>query len=353
VAVHVTLSGLVSNTTYHFRVVATNSLGTTAGADATLTTAKTLPAAATGQPSVVKDTSAVVHATVDPNGKATTYTFQYGPSTNYGLQATAAAAGAGTTNSAVSATLGGLMAGTTYHYRVVATSSDGTAVGADATLLTTGTRVAPTGPLPVISLGKAVAITAHSVQLDSAINPEGPTTTWYFDIGLSTSYGLQTSSQTISGLGARPINVRLNGLQSNSTYHYRLIVHSASRLYVGPDHTFHTKRGARTRPDGLAVHASSARGKTRITITITGLLQLPDTIPPASGCNGTVAIEVRRANDTIGLRRASLHPDCSYSLHIFIATNRLHGTTKLGIYGLFAGNALLLPEGSTGSLAIQ
>ena len=352
VAVHVTLSGLVSNTTYHFRVVATNPHGTTAGTDATLTTAKTLPTAATGQPSVVKDTSAVVHGTVDPNGKATTYTFQYGPSTTYGLQTAAAAAGAGTTNAAASATLSGLVAGTTYHYRVVATSSDGTAVGADATLLTTGTRVAPTGPLPVVSLGAAVAISAHSVQLNSAINPEGPDTTWYFEIGLTTNYGLQTPSQTMSGLGPRPVNVRLNGLQADSTYHYRLVVFSANRLYVGPDHTFHTKRGARTRPNALAVHASSQRTSSRLTITITGLLQLPDTIAPAGGCNGTVAIEVRRGNATIGLRRASLRSDCSYSLHIYIATNRLHGSTKLGIYGLFAGNALLLPASSTSSLTI-
>jgi hypothetical protein len=350
--VHATISGLISNTPYHFRVIATSANGTTAGTDATFTTSKTPPTATTGQPSFVKDTSAVVNATVNPNGKSTTYTFQYGPTTSYGLQTTTTAAGAGTTNTTVHATFSGLVAGTTYHYRVSATSSDGTTVGADVTFLTTGTRVAPTGPLPVVSEATAVSISPHGVQLNGAINPEGPSTTWYFEIGLTTSYGLQTTTQTISGLGARGVSVRLTGLQSGSTYHFRLVAYSANGLYVGPDHTFNTKQGARTRPGGLVVNASSRRSSSRLTITISGDLQLPATITKSAGCNGTVAIEVRRGNATIGLRRASVRSDCSYSLHIYIAISRLHGSTKLGIFGLFSGNALLLPASSQRTLHI-
>jgi phosphodiesterase/alkaline phosphatase D-like protein len=199
-AEHATLSGLVSNSTYHFRIVATSPAGTTAGTDATFTTSKAPPTATTSSPSLVTSSSAVVNGTLGPNGKTTTYVVQYGPTTSYGLQTAATAAGSGTTNVAVHATLSGLRAGTTYHYRLLATNADATTPSADATLETTGTRAAPSGPLPAVSEATAVGISAHAVQLNGAINPQGPTTQWYFDFGLSANYGLQTATQTISGL---------------------------------------------------------------------------------------------------------------------------------------------------------
>jgi hypothetical protein len=353
VSVHATLSGLVSGTTYHFRVVATNSTGTASGTDAMFTTTSMPPTATTGSPSLVTSSSAELNATVNPNGKATTYAVQYGPTTSYGLQSATVSAGSGTTSVAVHVTLSGLLSGTTYHYRVIATSSDGTAASADATFVTTGHRVSPTGTLPVVSEAGAVNVSTHSVQLNGAINPEGPTTTWYFQYGLTTYYGVQTASQTISGLGARAINAQLGGLQSGTTYHFRLVAYSANGLYVGPDHTFNTKQGARLHPRGLAVNAYSRRSSSRVTITVYGRLQgLPAGITPKAGCNGTVAIEVRRGNATIGLQRANLRADCTYSLHVYIATSRLHGSTTLGVFARFSGNAVLLPASSRRTVRI-
>ena len=350
--VQATLSRLAASTMYHFRIVATSPGGTVAGTDATFTTAKMPPAATTGQPSAVKDTSATVNAAINPNGKATTYAFQYGPSTNYGLQTPSTAVGAGTANTTVGGTLSGLLAGTAYHYRVVATSSDGTVVGADVTFLTTGHRVDSTGPLPAVSDAAAVAISASGAQLNGAINPVGTDTTWYFDIGLTTDYGLQTTPQKMSGLGARPINVRLTGLQSGSTYHYRLVAYNATRLDVGPDLTFNTKPAVRTHPVGLVINSSSKRGPTRLNIAVSGRLELPAAITTAARCSGTVEIEVRRGNDTIGLRRVTLRPGCSYSLHILIPTIRLHGYAQLGVFGFYAGNAVLLPSGASRALIL-
>ena len=350
--VHVTVTGLISDTPYHFRVVATSANGSTPGADVTFTTAKTPPSATTSQPSVVRDTSADLNATVNPNGKATTYVLQYGTTTKYGLQTAATAVAPVTTSTAVHATVSGLMSGTTYHYRVVATSSDGTGASTDATFQTTGSPASSTGTLPVVSETAAVNISANGVQLNGAVNPEGPTTTWYFQYGLTTYYGIQTSSQTLSGLGARPVNSQLTGLQAGATYHFRLVAYSAHGLYVGPDQTFTTKRGARTRPGGLVLGASSRRSSSRLTITISGHLSLPGSITRAAGCNGTVAVEVRRGNTTIALQRASLRSGCSYSLHVYIATSRLHASTRLGIFAVYDGNALMLPTSSHRTLRI-
>lgn len=94
------------------------------------------PAASTGGVSKVSFSGARLSGTVNPRGTATTYSFQYGPTTKYGAATPAAAVGAGTTPKAVSATIGGLAPTTLYHYRVVATSTAGTIPGADRTFRT-------------------------------------------------------------------------------------------------------------------------------------------------------------------------------------------------------------------------
>src|SRR5690606_2894196 len=58
VEVAIPLAGLRPGTTYHFRVVAANSLGTTPGADATFTTAFPPPLAVTDEAALVDATTA-------------------------------------------------------------------------------------------------------------------------------------------------------------------------------------------------------------------------------------------------------------------------------------------------------
>jgi N-acetylmuramoyl-L-alanine amidase len=100
--------------------------------------AQRAPAVTTGSATAVGSTTATVTGTVNPNGAATTYWVQYGSTTAYGSVAPspAASAGAGTTAKSVSVAFGSLSRRTTYHYRVVASNSAGTTVGADRTLRT-------------------------------------------------------------------------------------------------------------------------------------------------------------------------------------------------------------------------
>lgn len=79
---------------------------------------------------------------VNPNGEATTWHFEYGLTTTYGSRkpATDGSLSAGTTAVNVnSGNLNALAANTTYHYRLRTTNAYGTAVGVDRTL-TTGSR---------------------------------------------------------------------------------------------------------------------------------------------------------------------------------------------------------------------
>jgi hypothetical protein len=128
-----TIGGLQPNTTYHYRIVATNAAGTTNGADMTFTTAAFRPVATTGAATAVSTNGATLNGVVNPENSTTSYHFEYGTSTAYGRSTAVQNAGSGRTALPVTARLVGLSPGAVYHYRLVATSSGGTTAGADRT----------------------------------------------------------------------------------------------------------------------------------------------------------------------------------------------------------------------------
>jgi hypothetical protein len=93
------------------------------------------PTAATGKASAIRTNSAKVGGSVDANGVATTYHFEYGPTSAYGSVTPTATAGSGGAMTA-EATISGLTPDTTYHYRLVAANGGGAAHGADRTFIT-------------------------------------------------------------------------------------------------------------------------------------------------------------------------------------------------------------------------
>jgi len=129
--------GLTANTTYHFRIVATNSNGTRYGSDRTFTTfSATGPPVVTTNPATnVTSSSAILNGTVYPHGLSTTVHFQYGRTTGYG-SVTPNQTKIGNTYQGVSANISGLTASITYHFRIVATNSNGTRNGSDRTFTT-------------------------------------------------------------------------------------------------------------------------------------------------------------------------------------------------------------------------
>jgi len=98
--------------------------------------AATFPAASTGPATQVSYASAALTGLVNPRGQDTNYYFQYGTSRAYGALTPLTPAGAGRSNIPVSEPVGGLAPVTTYHFRLVAVGSSGTARGADRTFRT-------------------------------------------------------------------------------------------------------------------------------------------------------------------------------------------------------------------------
>jgi NHL repeat len=133
------LTGLRPGTTYDYRMVVSNATGTVYGPDETFATAvATPPVPGTGPAGEVTATSVTLTGTVEPRGLPTSYVFEVGTDTSYGGAKLFGDAGAGTGEVAVAVGLQYLVPDTTYHYRLVVTSFDGTSYGQDETFTTPG-----------------------------------------------------------------------------------------------------------------------------------------------------------------------------------------------------------------------
>jgi len=230
------ISGLSANTTYHFRIVATNSAGTRYGNDRTFTTLS-----ATGPPVVTSNLatfiasfSARLNGSLDQHGLTTTVYFQYGTTTSYGLS-TAFQSQTGNTYRNIAANISGLTASTTYHFRIVATNSAGTRYGGDRTF----TTPSPTGP-PVVFTNPATNVAISSATLNCSLDPHGLTTSVYFQYGTSTGYGRTTATQTQGGNTYRNVTANVGSLSAGTTYHFRGVATNSAGTKVGSDRVFTT-----------------------------------------------------------------------------------------------------------------
>ena len=129
------VSGLEPATTYHFRVVASNSVGSSIGNDQEFTTPFTAPQVSVVASSVHSD-SAEFQAGVNPRGLETTYQFEYGLAdceSNPCTSTPVGNAGAGSSTKNFGIRIEGVTPDTTYHFRLVAENASGTVSTPDQT----------------------------------------------------------------------------------------------------------------------------------------------------------------------------------------------------------------------------
>ena len=209
----------------------------------------TPPAATTGAARDVARTSATLTGTVDPNRSATTYRFEYGTTTAYGLTTPDRDAGAGDAAVPAEMPVSGLTPGTTYHYRLVATSAAGTTMGADRTL-----RTVPDPRPPGVSETGTVTTGPDSAVVRAAVDPNGSPTTFHFDYGESRDYGLQTPERD-AGAGDADVLITetLPGLLPYRTYHFRLVATNEAGTVTSLDRTLVTSR----LPTGITIALDS------------------------------------------------------------------------------------------------
>jgi hypothetical protein len=230
------ISSLMANHVYHFRVVATNSGGTTYGSDRTFTTLSATgpPVITTNPATFIASFSGTLNGSLDPHGLTTNVYFQYGTTTGYGLT-TPPQSQSGNTYRNINANISGLLASHVYHFRIVATNSAGTRYGTDRTF----TTLTATGA-PVVTTNSAINVTSSSATLNGSLDPHGLTTSVYFQYGTTTSYGHTTTTQSQTGNTYRNITANISSLTTHSTYHFRIVAANSGGTRFGSDRIFTT-----------------------------------------------------------------------------------------------------------------
>jgi hypothetical protein len=131
-----TVGNLGVDTTYHCRLIASNSAGTTQSTDKAFSVANLSPTIPSETSvSISGPKMAVLTATVNANYRSTDCYFEYGQSTSYGLRTVSKSIAAGGSGVVVRDTIKGLSWDTTYHYRLVAENPAGRTVGSDQSFM--------------------------------------------------------------------------------------------------------------------------------------------------------------------------------------------------------------------------
>ena len=137
-AVSAEVTGLIKGSTYHFKLTGLNSSGVTARSNDESFSASDKPQVGNENVTKLNADSAQLNADVDPDGGITKYQFEWGTDENYGNTVPLPEGELASVSDieTVSTVAGGLEAGTTYHYRVVAHNDAGDVTGGDHTFTT-------------------------------------------------------------------------------------------------------------------------------------------------------------------------------------------------------------------------
>jgi hypothetical protein len=141
-----------------------------------------------------------------------------------------------------------LVAGTTYHWRVVVSDTEGhTALGT--------TESFEEAPAARVEGPWAADVASTSATLAAQIDPLSSSTDYRLEWGTSTAYGHVYSGNVGEGIGYVPVGgFHIQGLEPGTTYHYRLITTNEIGTIESADHSFTTQIGGNelTLPDGRA-----------------------------------------------------------------------------------------------------
>ena len=231
----ITVSGLNSGTTYHYRLVVSDADGSVSSGDGTFST-PALENLTADPATAITDTSAELNASFDGDGTYEThYYFEWGTTTAYG-HTTPLPPGNGVAPATgrihfPPVSISGLEGGTTYHYRVVASNPTGTVTSADASL--------KTAEAPIVSNVRSAAVMASSAELLGEINPRFGQTTYQFEWGPTAAYGNTTPAGDAGAGNAKVlVSAQLEGLSPSVTYHFRLVATNQYGKTTSPDQTF-------------------------------------------------------------------------------------------------------------------
>jgi len=247
----VPITGLKANTTYHYRIVATNASGTSQGTDKTLITLGQPEAFTWGATPESGGEAATLKAWIDPNGQSTTYQFEYG--TSSGLYTTtvpvpAASAGSEYSGHFVTYKITGLMPGTRYYYRAIANNASGEVLGNEVSFASSN--------VPGLVTLPASEITQRRATLKATIDSHALATKYYFEYGVTTGYGGKvpfSPKEVSSEPEVTTVSEAVTGLNAGTLYHYRVRAENSAGISYGTDQTFTTDQAVTLEIEGKPI----------------------------------------------------------------------------------------------------
>jgi PKD domain/Glycosyl hydrolase family 26 len=233
--------------TYHGNVntatlSVTDSAGQTNLANAYVSS---VPPALTGEwGGSTSNTTAALHGGIDPNGLDTRYHLAWGTTRAVDQFSATGHVAPGVTAVQVLADLSGLTPGTTYYWHIRAANAAGASLSPLMSFETSGAA-------PWVSSVTATVNTLapRSATLAGEVDPREVETQWYFEYGLTTSYGSTSPvrpGDAGSGASSIAVSTHLSGLAIGAVYHYALVAVNAAGTTVSPGHTFQTPAAPRS-----------------------------------------------------------------------------------------------------------
>ncbi len=214
------------------------------------------PSALSANATAILTTTATLKGSVNPHGLATTYHFEYGPTSAYGSVTPTVSAGSGSAAVPVTAAATALVAGVTCHFRLVASNSDGTSKSSELTF---------TPGIPVLSTTAASSVTVNTASSGGNISSdEGVAITSRGVCWSTASNPTLADSHTTNGTGTGSFTSSITGLLQNTTYHVRAYATNATATSYGNDLTFTTSPWAvamtTTNPSAITTNSAGSGG---------------------------------------------------------------------------------------------
>ena len=176
------LTALTPSTKYHAELVAVYGATKTAALGGertfTTTTGPIAPTVATGSATGLNETEATLEGSVDPEGEATEYSFEYGTNSSYGNATAIKSLPADNLNHTVTTRLTGLTPGTEYHFRLAVKNPLGSRAGGDHTFITASPPPPPSSPPPTATTSSTTTsvptLTAPAPPMTTTLLPALP-----------------------------------------------------------------------------------------------------------------------------------------------------------------------------------